>query len=220
VLRTLVVLTILTGTAHADDDELDPVSSYTIDGERDLHVEVTYQRLTGSSHYATHLDLHTATAKLLREPQGFEDSPTLPLVDKVIAVDPHRWVVIGWSSYGEGMQTMTAWIVIETKHKLRVTDEVYWTSDRSHAGFVIEDANGKLRLGIPELPASKGDGDMNAPHNPGGWELQIGKKKIDLAKLSFTTTAARIYQPPFDDLRDATGPFAWITANGEHFTTK
>jgi hypothetical protein len=216
VLRALVVLIVLTATAHADD-ELDPVSSYTIDGERDLHVDVTYHRLTGNSHYATRLELHTATAKLVREAQDLEDSPTLPLVDKVIAVDPHRWVVIGWSSYGEGMQTMTAWIVIEAKRKLRVTDEMEWTSDRSHAGLAIEDANGKLRLGVSKLPASKGD---DAPHNPGDWELQIGKKKIDLAKLTFTTAATRIYQPPYDDLRDATGPFAWVTANGEHFTTK
>jgi len=219
VLRTLLILTALTPIAHADDDE-DLTSSYTIDGEHGLHIDVTFQRQTGNYHFATHLDLHTATAKLVRDGDGFESSPQLPLVEKVIAVDTQRWVVIGWSSYGEGMQTMAAWIVVANKKKLRVTDEVYWTSDRSHAGFVIEDANGKLRLGIPKQTVSKGDDDEDAPHNPADWELRIGNKTIAFAKLHYAIATTKLFAPPFDDLRDKTGPFAWITANGEHFTAK
>jgi hypothetical protein len=220
VLRTLLILTALTSIARADDDDIDVSSSYTIDGEHDLHVDVTFDLHTGNTHFATHLDLHTPTAKLVRDSASRDSWPQLPLVSKVVAVDTHRWVAIGWLSYGEGMQTMAAWIVVANGKKLRVTDEVYWTSDRSHAGFVIEDANGKLRLGIPKLPVSKGDDDEDAPHNPGDWELRIGNKAIDLAKLHYTIATTKLFTPPYDDLRDKTGAFAWITANGEHFTVK
>ena len=84
---------------------------------------------------------------------------------------------------------------------------------------MIEDANGKLRLGIPKMPAGSPNDD-DAAHNPSDWELRIGKKPVDLAKLRYTTATAKLFAPPLDESRDVSGAFTWITANGEHFTTK
>ena len=57
---------------HADDDP---------DLTSTAGTASTFQRQTGNFHFATQLDLHTATAKILREGDGFECSPQLPLVE-------------------------------------------------------------------------------------------------------------------------------------------
>src|SRR5512141_2851040 len=76
-----------------------------------------------------------------------------------------------------GRETMIAWIVAASGTRLRVTDELYWTSDRAHSGLAIESHLGKLRVGIPELP----DG---AVHDRDDWALRIGTRTIAFEKLA------------------------------------
>ena len=207
-MRTLLVVIALAGVASADDDESKPVT-YSVDGELGMHVDVTYETLTGTYHSATKLDLHTAKATLVREQPDIEKLPVLPLIEKAVAIDPNHWVMIGWSSTGGGMETMVAWIVAASGKKLRVTDELYWTSDRAHAGLAIEDDKGKLRIGIPEMP-------KEGAHEPGEWALQVGNKNVAFAKLKYKAASTKLFDPPMEE-REVTGKVAWFTANGEKF---
>jgi len=84
--RSLVVVMLLAVTAHADDDESKPVT-YTVDGELGIHVDVTSMTMTGTYHWATKLDIHTAKATLLREQPDLEGSPQLPLIEKAFAAE-------------------------------------------------------------------------------------------------------------------------------------
>jgi len=206
--RSLLMVMVLASVAQADDDESKPVT-YTVDGELGIHVDVTSMTMTGTYHWATKLDIHTAKATLIREQPDLEGSPQLPLIDKAIAIDPKRWLLVGWSSYGEGMETMVAWIVAANGVQLRVTDELYWTSDRSHSGFAIEDDKGKIRIGIPEAPGEA--------HNRGDWELHIGKKPVVFEKLKYAKATTKLFAPPMDEARDLTAKIAWITASGDKF---
>jgi len=204
----VAVVIALGGVVHADDERKS--ASYTVAGEHGIFVEVTYQTLTGTYHEATRLELHTAKARSSREQPDLETLPQLPLIEKALAIDPDHWLLIGWSSTGGGMETMVAWIVAASGAKLRVTDELYWTSDRAHSGLAIESQMGKLRVGIPELPD-------DAVHDREDWALRIGNKAIAFPKLKYVTSASKLFAPPLEEARESKARIAWFAATGEKF---
>jgi hypothetical protein len=198
----------LAGVARADDES--KPASYTVAGEHGIQIDVTYQTLTGTYHEATRLVLHTAKARLVRDPPDPETPTQLPLIDKALVIDPDHWLLVGWSSTGGGMETMAAWIVAARGSKLRVTDELYWTSDRAHSGLAIESSMGKLRIGIPELPA-------DGVHDRESWELRIGTKVVAFEKLTYVKSSSKLFAPPLDDAREPTARTAWFAVAGEKF---
>jgi len=208
-LIVIVMVMLVAVTAHADHDDSKPVT-YAVDGELGIHVDVTYMTMTGTTHAATHLEIHAGKVMLTRDELPEDGMPQVPLMQKAIAIAPKRWLLIGWSSTGGGMATMAAWIVAASGKNLRVTDELYWTSDRMHNGFAIEDDKGKLRIGIPEAPSE-------GAHNRGDWELHIGKKAVAFEKLKYAMATSKLFAPPMEEARDLTTKIAWITASGAKF---
>lgn len=182
-------------------DDLEPqLERAEVRGEG-ITVEVTWWTLTGSTHLAASLAITTARGTLRLEAPDPEDGEALPLVAHIYKTGVDRWVLLGWSSFGSGMQSEHAWLV-DGSGEPRIADRLEWRTDRSHAGIVI-DRDPKLRIGIP-LPAPD-----EALHDDEGWALVHGTQTRTLAEVTKLPSAAtdmlavRTYTPPFD--RSASG---------------
>jgi hypothetical protein len=175
-------------------------------------------------HVADELVMVTPRGALSLKHADDESGEVLPLVGVIYKVAPERWVVLGWSSYGEGMQTEHAWLV-DGAAAPRVIDKLEWTTDRAHAGFAVDAFTGnRLRIGIP-LPLrseSAGDDDDASLHNELDWRFVHGKQTLTLAQLGKLKTSEThvmalraFYTPPFDESpseRKWSGRFVWFTA--------
>jgi hypothetical protein len=222
----VAILVALSGTAFADDDT-EPQDDALIEsqphhdaiiGPDGFVVGVDWHDRTGTYHFADRLVIESDSGKLVVEDKPESDSQ-VPLIEKVIDAGRGRWLVLGWSSYGEGMQTEHAWLVVDGKHGPRIADKLEWTSDRAHAGLAL-DAK-RLRIGIP-LPARS-----EQLHNGSDWKLVIGKRARWLSDVRRMRSAATHladlpgrYTPPFNATPHEHGwseRFVWLEAAGDHF---
>jgi hypothetical protein len=171
-------------------------------GSGGFRARVSWFTDTGTMHAAHELELltkngtlHYAEADFVQD--GASDAlhaEALPLVDRIITIAPDRWIVLGWSTPGEGMQAVHAWLVDDTATGPKVVDSLLWMTDREHAGFVLDSAT--HRVGIP-LP------DSSSLHVPELWYLRhdgqqlafdaVQKQRTQLAQL------AEYYGPPTSD---------------------
>lgn len=189
-----------------------------------IEIDVSWWTLTGTWHLADELVISTARGTLRLKTREGDDGPqeALPLLEEIYPLGDHRWIVVGWSSFGEGMQTVHAWLVDGTSAP-RIVDKLEWTTDRTHSGIVI-DATSKVRIGIP-LPVRSSETDdpdgERTLHNRLDWELVHGKRTFRLdqvAKLRTTehhVMSVHAYTPPFQDsasTRGWSGRFVWFSA--------
>jgi hypothetical protein len=201
-----------------------------LEGPGGLRVVVRWQTMTGQHHSASEIVI-TAPGGVLRlvQPQPDEsgegvDPGDYPLIERILGAGPGRWVMLGWSSFGEGLQTEHAWL-IEDWRGPRVVDSLGWTTDRGHAGFAVEAVADQVRIGIPlpQPPAPRGpddDHDGSSLHSPGSWLLAHGKQQLDLdevEKLPASETHVMAlrgyYNPPYQDepsRRHWSGRFVWF----------
>lgn len=231
--------------ADAPQDEATCNEQSTIDGPRGIHVLVRWCAGTGQYHVAKELVITTRGGTLRLEsqaptgvPEDDEDDPMYPLIEQIVAAGPDRWVALGWTSHGEGLQTEHAWL-IDDRRGPRIIDSLAWTTDRRHAGFAVDTtwASSQVRIGIP-LPdvsarAAGAAGDDvdddrdHALHNEGDWELVHDGQHLALADVrrlpsseQHVMTLRGYYNPPSQDepsLRHWSGHFVWFSA-GTRFT--
>jgi hypothetical protein len=181
-----------------------------------LVVQIDWHTLTGTWHSADRIVVESKHGKRVIEAEA--DVP-MPLVEKVIDGGRGRWLLLGWSSYGSGMQTEHAWLVVDDKTGPRIANKLEWTSDRSHAGLAV-DAK-QLRIGVP-VPNK-----TDALHDPDDWHLTADDREISLSDVqklrSSPTPLDRLpgaYTPPHDTKptqRGWTGRFVWYAADGDRF---
>jgi len=215
-MRSLLILLVLTATAFADDDDAPREDTEFVAGPHGLEITYTWEHETGTYHFANHATIALGAAKLDRE-SDIEKGVLVPLFEKAFEAGPNRWILLGWSSTGGGMQTQSAWIVKKAGRTLQVTDELAWTTDRAHPGLALEGSGVKLRVGIQKPPASDDDA-----HEAGEWSLETtGKKRTldDVRKLRFVAASPPLYAPPFDE---TTCPctVAWIDIAHDKFVVK
>lgn len=220
-----------------------------LDGPAGLHVTVRWATGTGQYHCARQLMITTPGGVLRLEspylhgipeedaPDGSRAQgdggmyPLYPLLERVLVAGLHRWVILGWSSFGEGLQTEHAWL-IEDRPGPMLVDALTWTTDRSHGGLAIERSKTPLevRIGIPlpdeprpsEPERTEGSDGPPPLHLPGDWELVHGKQRWDLSELRRLPSVERrvkslsaYYDPPFQDAPSRlhwAGRFVWFSA--------
>lgn len=212
------------------DEELSRLEQAEIQGPGEIHILVRWHRRTGQTHVAADLTFTTPGGTLRFEPptpspdsetsSGEEASSDYPLMERILPAGPNRWVVLGWSSHGEGMQTQRAWL-IEDGHGPQILDSLAWTTDRSHGGFAIDPSAKQVRIGIPlpQMPGADGEPHM---HQRGAWVLEHGKQQLDLEAVprlpssEMHVMALRdYYDPPFQDepsLLHWSGTFVWFSS--------
>jgi hypothetical protein len=199
--------------AEAVYDDMSQTKHARVLGPGGLGVEVSWETMTGQTHVATELAIATPGGTLKPE----EDEQGLPLLERVFQAGPHGWILLGWSSHGEGFQSEHVWLVEDDGGAPRVVDRLVWTSDRMHAGLALDPT--KLRVGIP-LPV----GDLHAATD---WELHHGKQKLSLEQLAHQAAPATnvmtlpgYYDPPNDDEPSTmhwSGRIVWFVAKPGRF---
>lgn len=214
--------------ADAVDPDGGPCEQADLDGLNGIHVHICWRRLTGTTHVAEELAITTAGGTLRYAPPApqttnqdhDEAPPEYPLMEKILAVAPKRWVLLGWSSLGEGMQTEHAWL-IEDRHGPHLLDSLAWTTDRSHAGIAVESSGNQVYLGIP-LPQPLNEDGEPGLHNEGDWELVHDKQRLSLLDVRRLPSSEKhvmalggYYDPPFQvepSQRHWEGRFVWFSS--------
>jgi hypothetical protein len=210
-------------------EQTEPIEQTEITGPGGIHVVVRRRTETGTWHIAEELVIRTPGGVLRFTAPAIDgtDDVTVeyPLVEQILAAGPSRWVVLGWSSLGEGMQTELAWL-IEERRGPQILDTLAWTTDRGHAGVAVESSGNLVRIGIP-LPQPRDNDGKPDLHNAGGWELVHGKQRLSLEEVERLQGSEEnvmslrgYYDPPFQvepSRRRWSGRFLWFSS-GATFT--
>ena len=145
-------------------------------------------------HYAEALTLSIGSARPLR----LTDS-LLPIPGPSFALSGSRFLLLGWSSTGSGMQSIHAFLVGIRKGAVKRLGVVVSHTDRTSSALLVRrDAHGSLLLGLPEPSDS-------FLHNEDEWFLAVpGRPQLQLdaiRRLAFEDVTCRpddlIYSPPF-----------------------
>ena len=121
---------------------------------------------TGTMHYAEGLTLTAPCARPLRLPGSAPDGDTLlPLPGPSFRLPGARYLLLGWSSSGGGLQGVHALLLACGDATLRVVDRLDVVTDRAHAGLLVhQQADGNVALGLPPPPDEP-------VHEPEAWAL-------------------------------------------------
>ena len=137
---------------------------------------------TGTMHYALRVTVAVGDATPL-----VLEGPTLPIPGPHFRLRDSRFLLLGWSSGGAGMQTMHALLISVRRGAVVLDDEMTVTTDRSSAGLLVRAGPRSARIGLPQPPA-------DYPFNPEEWFLNLGKQSLDLQhmrELKFATVQSQ-----------------------------
>ena len=163
---------------------------------------------TGTMHFAETLTLSIDAARPLRVPGSF-----LPIPGPSFRLPDGRFILLGWSSTGSGMQSMHVLLVGDRAGVVTLFDHLIYLTDRPHAALLVRaEPDGSFLIGVPE-PSS------DFLHNEDEWSLEYGlprKRSLlmgAIRKLPFQTVTYRnedvFYAPP-TNATQRTARVAWI----------
>jgi hypothetical protein len=203
-LRVTVTRTTLTGTMHSADSVVITSPGGTV-------------HLGGGDFAGGDVDRDDSAAK---SPADGIHAEGLPLFERALAAGAHRWVLLGWSSFGEGMQSEHAWLVEDGAGGPRVVDSLVWRSDRMHGGVAL-DLRTSVRVGVPIPDATE------HVHNADMWQLRHDGRVFTLAEtqamprtITPVTGLHEYYDPPdggAPSSRHWAGRFVWFAPNANGF---
>ena len=188
-------------------------------GQSGLTVRVRESQAdTGTMHYAERLEVFSGRGRPLVFVTDVEKGVLAPLVERQVPVAPRHFLLLGWSSWGGGMETVQALLVRADPGGVVLRDRLELTTDRASAGVLLRTDGGRVRIGIPR-PAER-------VHAPEDWELSVAGRMLDLAGIRSLRYAARTgadaaaapYCPPLGvEPPGAQGAIAWFLADESGF---
>lgn len=171
----------------------------------DLRVTVTPSSPdTGTMHYSERMTLSIGDAK----PLVIERELT-PIPGPHFPTSNNRFLLLGWSSTGAGMESLHAMILRNDKQQVVMDQELIVTTDRPSAVLLVRRSANGIRVGVPEP-------SREFVHNAEDWSLSMKCGTLDLEQmraLKFEVVRAEkndvIYAPPFHQA-PAPKRVAWI----------
>jgi hypothetical protein len=149
---------------------------------------------TGTMHYAERLQIAIGDAG----PLTIHDELT-PIPGPHYRLPDGRFVLLGWSSTGAGMESLHAMLLRVRDRQVVRDQELIVTSDRPSAVLLIRREEDGIRIGIPE-PSHQ------FIHSGDEWSLSAGEhcEPLDLSqiyKLTYVNVRPKahdfVYAPPF-----------------------
>jgi hypothetical protein len=166
---------------------------------------------TGTWHYAEKLTIAIGGAK----PLVLEGAST-PLPGSQFRLGGDRFLLLGWSSTGAGMQSLHALVVGVRNGAVVVDQQLELLTDRVSAGLLVRSEKNRVRIGVPEPP-------RDFVHHPDDWLLRVRDEELDLdavRALRYESVEARetdqLYAPPRGG-KAMPGRVAWIEVTKEEF---
>jgi hypothetical protein len=192
----------------------------TADAEPILKVEVAVPVPGGSGtmHFVDELRLSVGSSApliLKSEPGG----KLIPIPGPQYRIDDTHILLLGWSSYGGGMQTIHALLVQVDNGTVTLQRELMLTAARTASALIVRrDGLSDIRLGVGE-PAARMLSERD-------WLLVFGPnsdQRLDIAqirKLAFAAQAKReadtLYAPPFQNARFP-ARVTWLSVSASGF---
>jgi hypothetical protein len=185
-----------------------------------LKVEVTAPApgSAGTMHFVDELRLSVDGSALLvlkSEPGG----KLIPIPGPQYQIDGTHVLLLGWSSYGGGMQTIHALLVQVENGHLTLQRELSLTTARTASALIVRrDGPNEIRLGVGE-PAGRllDENDWLLAFGPDG------DQRLDIAqirKLGFAAETKReadtLYAPPFQNA-GFPARVAWLSVSAGGF---
>ena len=183
-----------------------------------LKVETVSPAGTGTMHFVDELRLSVgASAPLVLKTQP--GGKLIPLPGPQYQIDDSHVLLLGWSSYGGGMQTIHALLMHLEDGNVTLQRELMLTTARTASVLIVRrDGPDEIRLGVGE-PAARLLSERD-------WLLVIGPDSdqrldiVQIRKLTFATEAKRdadaLYAPPFQNARFP-ARIAWLSVNASGF---
>jgi hypothetical protein len=173
---------------------------------------------SGTMHFVHELRLSVgSSAPLILKPEP--GGKLIPVPGPQYRIDDSHILLLGWSSYGGGMQTIHALLVQVDNGTVTLQRELMLTAARTASALIVRrDGLSEIRLGVGE-PAGRLLSERD-------WLLVFGPnsdQRLDMAqirKLSFAAEAKRdadtLYAPPFQNARFP-ARVAWLSVSASGF---
>ena len=187
-----------------------PVASGASSEQPDLEVAARFpEGSTGTMHFAEAVTLKIGKARPL-----VLESDFLPIPGPHFRLGPSRFLLLGWSSSGAGMQSIHVLSLGVQNGAVTLIATLELSSDRLNSGLWVHSKSAPgFKLGLPAPP-------LRYVHSEDEWFLRYGKEDRDfldlkgLRKLAFERVTPGpddiFYAPPFNR-----SPFpsrvAWIS---------
>jgi hypothetical protein len=179
---------------------------------------------TGTSHYVDELRLSVGGSAPLILRSDLDTGRLIPIPGPQYTVGDEHLLLLGWSSYGSGMQTIHALLLRVANDLVILQRELELTTSRLESALLIRrDGPDTILLGIPMfmlITRPQDDDDMD-PRS-----LVFGPAKVDqldsaqIQNLSYVAETQRngdlLYSPPF---QNAAFPqrVAWLSVGKDGF---
>jgi hypothetical protein len=181
-----------------------------------LTVQATYpEGDSGTTHYAETLTLSIAGSRSLRVPGS-----DLPIPGPSFRLPDGRFILLGWSSSGSGMQTMHALLVGDRAGAVTLLDHLAYQTDRHNAALLIRTKpDGSVVIGVPEP-------SQGFLHDEDEWTFQYGILRTHqmriraIRKLSFqavTSQSSDVFYAPPTNATPRTARVAWVHVTNSGF---
>jgi len=173
---------------------------------------------SGTMHFVDELRLSVgSSAPLILKPEP--GGKLIPVPGPQYRIDDSHILLLGWSSYGGGMQTIHALLVQVDNGTVTLQRELMLTAARTASALIVRrDGLSEIRLGVGE-PAGRLLSERD-------WLLVFGPnsdQRLDMAqirKLSFAAEAKReadtLYAPPFQNARFP-ARLTWLSVSASGF---
>jgi hypothetical protein len=156
---------------------------------------------TGTYHYVDELRLSVGGSAPLMLRSDVKNDRLVPIPGPQYPIGDEHVLLLGWSSYGGGMETIHALLLHVEDHRVILHRELLLTTARTDSVLLIRrDAPDTVLLGIPEWSGGR-------LHEEDEWALVLGPAKAEhldagqVRSLPFVAVTRRttdlLYAPPF-----------------------
>lgn len=181
-----------------------------------LQVRARYPRgPRGTMHLAEEITVSAPSARPLTLKGSF-----LPIPGPAFELPGSRYVLLGWSSTGAGMQSIHVFLLgVQDAALHRLASLVYQT-DRAHSGLLLRHApDGSVLLGLPEPPAG-------SLHDESEWSLTItpGEPPRSLPEIrrltyeAISPVGSDLFSTPPTEASWRPGRVSWIAVTPTSFS--
>lgn len=125
------------------------------DTDSSLRVGVVDAGDTGTMDYAEQVQLQVPGLPSWTQKVDVERGELPPLLRRRVRAGANRELLLGWSSFGGGRQTMVAWLVTWAGG-VRLVDELRVVQPRGNALLLARKRGGTLQVGVPP-PSDQGE---------------------------------------------------------------
>jgi hypothetical protein len=174
---------------------------------------------SGTMHFVDELRLSVGSSAPLILKSESASGKLIPVPGPQYRIDDSHILLLGWSSYGGGMQTIHALLVQVDNGTVTLQRELMLTAARTASALIVRrDGLSEIRLGVGE-PTIRMLSERD-------WLLVFGPdsdQRLDIAqirKLAFAAEAKReadtLYAPPFQNARFP-ARVTWLSVSASGF---